>query len=39
VPDDFRPGILGLWHKDLLASCAAFKDKNVHILVSESSDG
>ena len=38
-PDDFRPGILGLWHKDLLASCAAFKDKNVHILVSESSDG
>ena len=39
VPEDFRPGILGLWHKDLLASCAAFKDKNVHILVSESSDG
>lgn len=39
LPDDFRPGILGLWHKDLLASCAAFKDKNVHILVSESSDG
>ena len=39
VPDDFRPGILGLWHKDLLASTAAFKDKNVHILVSESSDG
>ena len=39
VPDDFRPGILGLWHKDLLASCAAFKNKNVHILVSESGDG
>lgn len=39
TPEDFRPGILGLWHRDLLASCAAFKDKGVHVLISESSDG
>lgn len=39
LPADFRPGILGLWHQDLVASTAAFKDKNVHILVSESKDG
>lgn len=39
APADFRPGVLGLWHQDLLASTAAFKDKGVHILVSESDDG
>lgn len=39
VPDDYAPGVLGLWHQDLLASCAAFKDKNVHVLISESGDG
>ena len=39
TPEDFRPGVLGLWHRDLLASCAAFKDKGVHILVSKSDDG
>lgn len=39
APADFRPGVLGLWHQDLLASTAAFKDKGVHILVSESGDG
>lgn len=39
VPADFRPGILGLWHQDVLACVAAFKDKNIHILVSESKDG
>lgn len=39
APEDFRPGVLGLWHRDLLASCAGFKDKGVHILVSASSDG
>ncbi len=39
APEDFRPGVLGLWHKDLLASCATFKDKGVHVLISESSDG
>lgn len=39
APADFRPGVLGLWHQDLLASTAAFRDKGVHILVSESGDG
>lgn len=39
APDDYRPGVLGLWHQDLLASCAAFKHKNVHVLISESGDG
>lgn len=39
TPDDYRAGILGLWHRDLLASCAAFKDKGVHVLISESKDG
>lgn len=39
APADFRPGVLGLWHQDLLASTAAFKGKGVHILVSESEDG
>lgn len=39
LPKDFRPGVLGLWHKDVLASVATFKDKDVHILVSESGDG
>jgi len=39
TPEDFRPGVLGLWHQDLLASTAAFKDKDVHVLVSESGDG
>lgn len=39
LPKDFRPGVLGLWHKDVLASVATFKDKNVHILVSQSEDG
>ena len=39
TPEDFRPGVLGLWHRDLLASCAAFKDRGVHILVSKSGDG
>lgn len=39
LPADFKPGVLGLWHQDLLASTAAFRNKNVHILVSESDDG
>ena len=39
LPKNFRPGVLGLWHKDLLACTAAFKDKGVHVLVSESDDG
>ncbi|SHL10074.1 lysophospholipid acyltransferase family protein [Fibrobacter sp. UWEL] len=39
APSDFGPGVLGLWHQDVLASVATFKDKNVHILISESKDG
>lgn len=39
VPEDYGPGILGVWHKDLLACCAAFKDMGVHALISESRDG
>lgn len=39
VPEDYRPGVLGLWHRDLLASCAAFRGKGVHVLISESGDG
>lgn len=39
APEEYSPGVLGLWHQDLLASCAAFKDQNVHVLISESADG
>ncbi|MCQ2099900.1 MAG: DUF374 domain-containing protein [Fibrobacter sp.] len=39
TPADFGPGVLGLWHQDLLASTAAFKDRGVHVLVSQSDDG
>ncbi len=39
TPRNFKPGVLGLWHQDVLASVAAFRDRNVHILVSESGDG
>ena len=38
-PESFEPGILGIWHKDLLASAAAFKNWGVHTLISESNDG
>ena len=39
TPNDFSPGILGAWHKDLLAATAAFKKWGVHAFISESSDG
>ncbi len=39
TPDDFSPGILGAWHRDLLAATAAFKGWGVHALISESEDG
>ncbi len=39
APKDYGPGILGIWHRDLLACCAAFKHMNVHALISESRDG
>ena len=38
-PENFAPGILGIWHRDLLASCAAFKHWGVHAFISESNDG
>ena len=39
APSDYGPGILGVWHRDLLACGAAFKGMGVHALVSESHDG
>lgn len=39
TPLDFKPGVLALWHQDLIACAAAFKNKNVHVLVSQSQDG
>ena len=39
TPDDFGPGILGVWHRDLLACAAAFKNWGVHTLISQSKDG
>ncbi|MCF0222760.1 MAG: DUF374 domain-containing protein [Fibrobacter sp.] len=39
LPEDFKPGVLGLWHQDVIASVAAFKDRGIHILVSQSGDG
>lgn len=39
LPEEYAPGVVGIWHRDLLASCAAFRGSGMHILVSESSDG
>ena len=39
APSGYGPGVIGAWHKDLLACCAAFRGQGVHILVSESADG
>lgn len=39
APADFRPGIIGVWHQDLIACAAAFKGMGVHAMVSESGDG
>ncbi|HHX16123.1 MAG TPA: DUF374 domain-containing protein [Fibrobacter sp.] len=39
APLHFKPGVLALWHKDLMACAAAFKHKKVHVLVSQSRDG
>lgn len=39
APIHFKPGVLALWHKDLMACAAAFKHKKVHVLVSQSRDG
>ncbi|MBR1746037.1 MAG: DUF374 domain-containing protein, partial [Fibrobacter sp.] len=39
APEGYGPGILGVWHRDLLACGAAFRGMGVHALVSESHDG
>lgn len=39
LPENFGPGIIGTYHKDLLASTAAFKNMGVHAFISESKDG
>jgi len=38
-PDGYGPGVIGVWHRDLLACGAAFKGAGLHVLVSESGDG
>ena len=32
-------GIIGVWHEDLLACTKFFSHKNIHVLISSSSDG
>jgi len=39
IPSNLEAGVLALWHRDLVACTAAFKDKNVHVLISQSADG
>ncbi len=39
TPEGYGPGIIGVWHRDLLACGAAFKGQGLHVLVSESGDG
>lgn len=39
MPSNFESGVLALWHRDLAACTAAFKDKNIHVLISQSADG
>ncbi|MCL2206870.1 MAG: DUF374 domain-containing protein [Fibromonadales bacterium] len=34
-----EPAVIGLWHQDLPACLAAFKRKNIAVLISQSSDG
>ena len=38
-PEGYGPGVVGVWHRDLLACGAAFKGQGLHVLVSESGDG
>jgi lysophospholipid acyltransferase (LPLAT)-like uncharacterized protein len=38
-PKDFRPGIIALWHEDLVASTAAFRNRGIHAMISGSRDG
>ncbi|MCL2260406.1 MAG: DUF374 domain-containing protein [Fibromonadales bacterium] len=34
-----QPAVIGLWHQDLPACLAAFKYKNIAVLISQSGDG
>jgi len=34
-----EPAVIGLWHQDLPACLAAFKHKNIAVLISQSKDG
>jgi len=34
-----EPAVIGLWHQDLPACLAAFKNKNIAVLISQSGDG
>jgi lysophospholipid acyltransferase (LPLAT)-like uncharacterized protein len=34
-----EPAVIGLWHQDLPACLAAFKRKNIAVLISQSKDG
>ena len=34
-----QPAVIGLWHQDLPACLAAFKRKNIAVLISKSHDG
>jgi len=34
-----EPAVIGLWHQDLPACLAAFKNKNIAVLISQSKDG
>ena len=38
-PEGYRAGVIGSWHRDLMACCAAFRGAGVHVLVSQSRDG
>lgn len=38
-PKDFRAGVLGIWHADLPAATAAFKNTGLFAMISESRDG
>lgn len=37
--EEFKPGVLGIWHEDLAAATAAFAKKNVYAMISASQDG
>jgi lysophospholipid acyltransferase (LPLAT)-like uncharacterized protein len=34
-----KPAVIGLWHQDLPACLAAFKNQNIAVLISKSQDG